>query len=289
MPFTRRSLLIAGGVSCGLVPAAPLRAAEPSDELASLETRLGGRIGLAARARGGPLIERRGFERFPLCSTFKLLAAALVLHRVDRGEERLDRRVAYGPGDLVSYSPVTERHAGEGMMMADICRAAVTRSDNTAGNLMLASFGGPAGLTAFARRLDDDVTRLDRIETALNEALPDDPRDTTAPAAMLGLMDRLLLGETLSETSRRQLDAWLGANETGAARIRAAVPSGWAVGDKTGTGERGAAGDVAILRPPGGAPNLIAIYLHGSTRPAAELNAAIAASARIAVKALSAV
>ena len=56
-----------------------------------------------------------------------------------------------------------------------------------AANLLLPMVGGPEGLTAFMRAHGDSVTRLDRNEPALNENAPDDPRDTTTPAAMAAL------------------------------------------------------------------------------------------------------
>ncbi len=175
-----------------------------------------------------------------------------MLARVDRGQERLDRRIVFSDKDLVTYSPVTKDHVGPaGMSVADICAAAVTLSDNTAGNLMLASFGGPAALTAYARSLGDGLTRLDRIETALNEAAPGDPRDTTTPNAMLGDMQRLLVGDALSAKSRRHLTQWLLASKTGTKRIRAGLPSDWRVGDKTGGGDNGTANDIAVAWPPG--------------------------------------
>ena len=165
-----------------------------SARLAEIEKATGGRLGVGVLDGGsGRLAGHRQDERFPLCSTFKFLAAALVLARVDRGQERLERRVHYARDELVTYSPVTEKHAGQdGMTMAQVCEAAVTLSDNTAGNLMLASFGGPAGLTAFMRSIGDPHTRLDRIETALNEARPGDLRDTTTPAAMAASMQKIL-------------------------------------------------------------------------------------------------
>ena len=123
-----------------------------------------------------------------MCSTFKWLAAAHVLHRVDRGLERLDRRIRYGREVLLPHSPVTEKHVGEGMTLGELCHATITTSDNAAGNLILATYGGPQGLTAYARSLGDGVTRLDRWETELNEATPGDPRDTTSPRAMAQLL-----------------------------------------------------------------------------------------------------
>src|SRR4029079_11579520 len=154
----------------------------------------------------GERIGHRADERFPMCSTFKLVAAAAILARVDAERERLDRRIRFEAGDVVVNSPITkDRHGGDGMSLAELCEAAMTASDNTAGNLLLANLGGPAGVTAFARSLGDQTTRLDRIEPALNEALPDDPRDTTSPAAMLGNIRSLVLGDALSLSSRRQL------------------------------------------------------------------------------------
>ena len=167
------------------------------------------------------------------------------------------------------------------MLMAEICDAAMTLSDNTAGNLMLASFGGPSALTHYARSLDYGVTRLDRIETALNEATPGDPRDTTTPAAMLDIMRRLLVGDTLSAESRERLTGWLLANKTGAKRLRAGFPADWRVGDKTGTGGNGSANDIAVVLPPGRAPILVAVYYTGSTISEEARNAVIANAGRI--------
>jgi beta-lactamase class A len=221
-------------------------------------------------------------ERFAMCSTFKLLAGAAVLARVDAGKERLDRRVAYAKSDLVTYSPVTEKHVGAGMTLAELCEAAITVSDNTAGNLLLASLGGPQGFTDFARTLGDTMTRLDRIETALNEATPGDPRDTTTPAAMLANIRTLVLGDALTEPSRGQLKAWMLANKTGGGRLRAGLPGDWAVGDKTGSGEFGTTNDVGVIWPPGRAPIVVTIYFT-ETKAALEQRIAVLASVGRAV------
>ena len=195
-------------------------------------------------------------------------------------QEDLERRIVFSKSDLVPNSPATSQHTRDtgdaGMSVAELCKAAITLSDNTAANLLLASFGGPAALTAFARSLGDGITRLDRNEPTLNEATPGDPRDTTTPNAMLGNLRELLLGEHLSSSSRAQLLAWLAANETGGERIRAKLPKDWGVGDKTGTGDHGTANDVAILWPPGRGPMLVTVYLTETSGDAARSNAAIA-------------
>lgn len=255
----------------------------PEQAIAEIERRLGARLGVAMRdTASGAEARYRADERFPITSTFKFLAAAAVLARVDAGVESLDRRLRFARSDLVTYSPATEKHAeGEGMTIADICDAAITLSDNTAGNLLLAAIGGPEGLTRYARSLGDEITRLDRIETDLNEARPGDVRDTTSPGAMLGNLEKLLLGETLSAASRAGLANWMLANRTGATRLRAGAPSGWRVGDKTGAGGNGTNNDIAILWPPGGKPILIAAYLTECARSVEERDAALADVARV--------
>jgi beta-lactamase class A len=223
-----------------------------------------------------------------MCSTFKLLAAAAILRRVDRKQEKLDRFVPYGEKDILEYAPVTKEHLKEGgMSLGALCRAAIEQSDNTAGNLLLDVIGGPVGLTDFARSLGDQVTRLDRKEPELNSAIAGDDRDTTSPAAMCANMQRLLLGNALSESSRHQLEDWLQHNETGALLIRAGVPKTWIVGDKTGRGANGATNDIAIIRPPDRAPVLVAIYSIGSTAPADDRAAVVAQVARVVVEFLS--
>ncbi len=246
------------------LPFAPYAFADPSlaeAELAELEKKNGGRLGVAAHdLDSGKKIAHRGDERFAMCSTFKHLAAAFVLARVDRGEERLDRKVKILKGDLVAHAPAAEKRVGGTMTMAELCDAAITLSDNAAANHMLASFGGPAGLTEFLRSTGDQVTRLDRKEPELNEAIVGDPRDTTTPNAMNETMNRLILRDVLSDASRKQLKDWLIANKTGDERVRAGVPKEWIVGDKTGTGNNGAANDTAIAWPPARQPVLLSVY-----------------------------
>ncbi len=256
--------------------------------IAAIEARIGGRIGVAAFDTGNSKhVDYRADERFAMCSTFKFLAAAAVLKRVDEKKEKLERFVPYGAKEILEYAPVTKEHLKDGgMTLGALCAAAIEQSDNTAGNLLLNAVGGPAGLTNFVRSLGDRVTRLDRFEPELNSAIPGDERDTTTPAAICSDMQRLLLGDALSEASRRQLEDWLQRNETGGAMIRAGVPKNWIIGDKTGRGSNGATNDIAIMRPPGRAPILLAIYSAGSTATANDRAAAIAEVAKIVAESM---
>ena len=260
----RRDLLkglVLTGAAVALSRPARVMAKESDVEarLTALERQHGGRLGVAILDTGnGRRFAHRGNERFLMCSTFKLLLAAAVLHRVDRGEERLDSRVVFGKEVLLEWAPVTSKRVGPpGMTVSALCEAAVTLSDNTAANLLLKQIGGPQAVTGYARSLGDPVTRLDRTEPTLNRH--DGDKDTTTPAAMLGDMHTLLLGAALSGASRQRLTNWLLANQTGGNSLRAGLPSDWREGDKTGSGDT-ATNDVAILWPPQRKPVLVAAY-----------------------------
>jgi beta-lactamase class A len=256
--------------------------------LSAIEADSGGRLGVAVLDTAtGARCGHRADERFAMCSTFKLLAAGAILARVDGGRERLDRRIRFAADRLVAYSPVTREHAGRGgMTLGELCEAAITYSDNTAANMLLAALGGPTAITAYARTLGDRATRLDRIEPELNQAAPGDPRDVTTPAAMLGNLRRLTLRDALTPASRDQLTRWLRANKTGDARLRAQLPAGWRVGDKTGSGGHGSTNDVGLLWPPDRAPILVAVYLTQTEAPPDRRDATVAAVGRAVAEAI---
>jgi len=285
----RRTLLkttLLGASALALGPAFARAGREPDVEarLAALERRHGGRLGVAILDTGnGRRHGHRADERFLMCSTHKLLTVGAVLARVDRGVERLDRRVVFGRDVVLSWAPVTSKHVGApGMSVAELCEAAITVSDNTADNLLLRSLGGPSAVTAFARKLGDPLTRLDRYEPELNVGAPGDLRDTSTPDAMLGDLRALLLGDVLSVASRERLAAWMRAASTGLDKLRAGMPSGWQAGDKTGSGAHDETNDVAIFWPPQRKPLLVTAYLAGSTADAAGRSAVLAEVGRIA-------
>jgi beta-lactamase class A len=240
----------------------PNKLARAHAALKTIEAASGGHLGVAVRDTGGPLhIEYNADHPFPLCSTFKFLAVAMMLACVDSKADTLDRQVPYSAADLLEYAPIAKQHVGDGAMtVSALCAAAIEYSDNTAANLLLREMGGPLALTRFIRLLDDAVTRLDRNEPTLNEVRPGEVHDTTSPAAMLADMERILLGDVLTSRSRAQLDAWLVGCTTGGKRLRAGLPSDWQVGDKTGTWGA-TCNDIAIVRPPSRQPILATAYL----------------------------
>jgi beta-lactamase class A len=274
---------------------APLIAAKGEENrgdvtaFADLEQRhAGSRIGVAAIDLSTKRrVEYRSDERFIMCSTFKVLAAAAVLKRVDENKEKLDRFVTYGEAQLLSYAPVTRAHVKEGGMTLDaLCAAAIEQSDNTAANLLLEAIGGPEKVTELARSLGDKFTRLDHTEPELNIARPGKDDDTTTPAAMCGDLQRLLTSDFLTVASRTRLEDWMRQGQTGSMMIRAALPGDWQVGDKTGRSGDGATNDIAIVRPPGGGPIFLAIYTVDPSETQEARDKLVAEVAKTAIDAL---
>ncbi len=255
--------------------------------LAELEKKTGGRLGVAALDTGsGTRIAYRADERFPFCSTFKLILSGAMLAKSVQDTALLERRIHYTQADVVSYSPVSSTHISDGMTVAELCQAAIQHSDNTAANLLIKLVGSPAAVTAFARSIGDRQFRLDRTETTLNTAIPGDPRDTTTPAAMMRSTQALTMGNALPEAQRAQLQTWLKGNTTGDKRIRAGVPPDWQVGDKTGTGDYGTANDIAVLWPPSRKPIVVAIFHTHNRKDAKTQEGIIAAAAKLVTDAM---
>jgi beta-lactamase class A len=277
--LNRRALLVAASGLAAWPAFAQKTEDKTTDQtlpaLATYERETGGRIGLyAENLVTGVKIAWRAEERFVMCSTFKASLAAFVLTRVDRGEDHLEQRVAYGPQDLLEYAPAAKQNLAKGgMSVAEMCEAMVELSDNTCANLLLARVGGPSALTTFWRSTGDSVTRLDHIEPELNHSPPGDPNDTTTPTAMVGNLHHFLLGEVLSQDSRQRLTDWMLNCKTGNNRLRAGLPKDWRIGDKTGNNGKDASGDISVAWPRPDRPVLIAAYTQGGSPSAAQLEA----------------
>ncbi|WP_433281009.1 class A beta-lactamase [Pseudonocardia xinjiangensis] len=290
---------LVGAAGCaadgGRAPAPPVAVATSAEQrpedaaaeagFAQLERDFDARLGVFALDTGsGRTLAFRADERFAFASTFKAMAAAAVLDRTSPTE--LDRVVHYGTADLVHYSPVTEQHVDTGMSLRDLCDAAVRYSDNTAANLLLHDLGGPAGLDAALAGIGDNVTDVARYEPELSDTAPGDERDTSTPRAFATDLQAYALGDALSDDDRAQLVGWLRGNTTGDALIRAGVPDGWVVGDKTGDGTYGTRNDIAVLWPPDRAPLVLAVMSDRAAQDAEHDDALIAKAAEVAAGAL---
>lgn len=290
--FAAASIVVVLLAGCTSAPSAakPVRSSGPTPSatcsemqrgaFARLETQFDARVGVyAVDTDSGDECAYRADERFGFASTYKALAAAALLSKLPAGG--LDRRVTFTAADLVTYSPVTEKHVATGMTLGEVADAAIRYSDNTAGNLLLRAIGGPQGLDTALRKIGDSTTDSERFEPELNQVTTGDHRDTSTPRALADDLRKYAIGSALSTDSRKQLTSWLVDNTTGATLIRAAVPSGWKVADKTGAGDHATRNDIAVVWPTGRAPIVLAIL---SDRPAADAkydDALVAGAAKV--------
>jgi beta-lactamase class A len=290
----RRNVLtvLGSGLLLSCAPALGARRPSPLD-LAELEARHGGRLGIAAfNSANGRRVGWRGGERFAYCSTFKLFLAAATLQRVAAGKERLDRRIAIHKSDMLTHAPATEKAVGTSLSIGELARAAVEVSDNPAANLLIRELGGLDAWRAWYRSIGDRTTRVDRMELELNYVGPGDPRDTAMPLQTLANLERLFATRVLRPEHRAMLAQWMIASPTGPNRIKAAAPAGFVVAHKTGTGRaaEGHTNDIGMVWN-AAAParrTFIAAYYTGSSRPTPEREAVLAAAIRAALSAVGA-
>jgi beta-lactamase class A len=294
--ISRRGLILSGGAALALAGCSEkvTQALGFAQRMIEIQKRHGGRIGVSAltgnstaNAEANGTLSIQSGERFAMCSTFKWVLAAAILQQVDQGKYKVMDPIKYGKKDLLEYAPTTTANVGKGeMTIGDLCAAAVSLSDNTAANLLFPLIGGPAGLTAFVRGLGDTVTRFYRKEPSLNSNIDGDEQDTTTPEAMSNLLRIVFTGSVLKPESLQRLKGWMVATSTGNARIRAGVPKGAVVADKTGSGERNASNDVGVVWLPDKAPVFLSIYTSGGTLDADGRNQVIADITRLVFETL---
>ncbi|PZE62641.1 class A beta-lactamase [Curtobacterium sp. MCBD17_021] len=270
-------------------PTGPATGARATRAFSALEAEhTAARIGVVAvDTADGATVAHRAGERFPFASTAKVFIAAAVLD--DAAGSDLAAVVPIGPRDLLSYAPVTSRHVGTGMTVRALLDAMIRTSDNTAANLLVSRIGGPAAVQSWLRGIGDDVTRVDRVEPDLNAAVPGDERDTTTPSQFAADLRTVLLGDRLDPDDRALLVDLMRGTTTGAGTIRAGVPAGWSVADKTGTGSYGVRNDVGIVTPPGRAPVVLVVMTSHDTADAQPDDALVAAATRTAIDGLATV
>ncbi|MCC4318836.1 class A beta-lactamase [Streptomyces malaysiensis] len=256
-------------------------------EFKKLERAHDARLGVYAIDTGtGHEVAYSDGERFAYASTFKALAAGAVLRKYSLSG--LDRVIKYSKDDLVDNSPVTEKHVDTGMSLGALCDAAVRYSDNTAANLLFDELGGPGGLDAILEKMGDDVIQMEHYEPELSRWVPGATADTSTPRAMAEDLRAFVLGDVLGKGERAQLTKWLRTNTTGDELIRAGVPKGWVVGDKTGSGSYyGARNDIAVVWPPDAAPIVMSIMSYRGDKDADYDEKLIAEAASVVADTLS--
>ncbi|MGH1287021.1 class A beta-lactamase BlaIII [Bacillus toyonensis] len=229
-----------------------------NQSFAKLEKKYDAKLGIYALDTGtNQTIAYHSDDRFAFASTSKSLAVGALLRK--NSLEALDQRITYTHEDLSNYNPITEKHVDTGMTLKELADASVRYSDSTAHNLILKQLGGPSEFEKILREMGDTVTTSERFEPELNEVHPGETHDTSTPEAIAKTLQSFTLGTALPTEKRELLVDWMKRNTTGDKLIRAGVPKGWEVADKTGAGSYGTRNDIAIIWPPNKKPIVLAI------------------------------
>ncbi|MGG3942988.1 class A beta-lactamase [Peribacillus psychrosaccharolyticus] len=254
-------------------------------KFAKLEEKYDAKLGVFAMDTGtNRTVAYHPDERFAYTSTHKALAVGALLQQ--NSIEDLNQRIFYTREDLVNYNPITEKYVDTGMTLKELSDASLRYSDNTAGNLILNQIGGPAGFKQALEEIGDTVTNPVRYEPDLNEVNPGETHDTSTARALAASLQAYTLGDTLSAEKRELLLDWMKRNTTGDALIRAGVPKGWVVADKTGAGLYGTRNDIAIIWPVKGDPIVLAVLSSRDKKEAEYNDKLIAEATEAAIKAL---
>ncbi|MBK5347326.1 class A beta-lactamase [Bacillus sp. TH44] len=229
-----------------------------NQSFAKLEKEYDAKLGIYALDTGtNQTVAYHSDDRFAFASTSKSLAVGALLRK--NSLEALDQRITYTHEDLSNYNPITEKHVDTGMTLKELADASVRYSDSTAHNLILKQLGGPSEFEKILREMGDTVTTSERFEPELNEVHPGETHDTSTPDAIAKTLQSFTLGTALPIEKRELLVDWMKRNTTGDKLIRAGVPKGWEVADKTGAGSYGTRNDIAIIWPPNKKPIVLAI------------------------------
>ncbi|MGD6792663.1 class A beta-lactamase [Metabacillus indicus] len=254
-------------------------------DFAELEEKFDAKLGVFALDTGtNRTVTYHPDDRFAYASTHKALAVGALLQQ--KSIEDLNQRITYTREDLVNYNPITEKYIDTGMTLKELADASLRYSDNTAGNFILEQLGGPAGFKKTLKDIGDNTTSPERMEPDLNEVNPGETHDTSTPRALAASLQAFILGDALPTEKRKLLIDWMKRNTTGDALIRAGVPEGWAVADKTGSGSYGTRNDIAVIWPPKGDPIVLAVLSSRDKKEADYDDKLIAEATEKAIKAL---
>ncbi|MCF6766562.1 class A beta-lactamase [Thiotrichales bacterium 19S3-7] len=260
------------------------------EQIHQLELEYGGKIGITViDTSNNATLRYHSNDRFPYCSTFKFIVVGAILKQSNHNPNLLTQRIYYTKNDIVNaYSPYTidNLKQGNSSMSVKALSKAAMYSDTTATNLLIKKLGGNDKVIEFAHSIGNTPFRLDRMEPHINTAIPGDQRDTSTPYAMAYSMQQIALGNVLNKMQKDYFQQWLRLNQTGDQRIRAAAPSNWIVGDKTGTGDYGTTNDVAVLWPPNHKPIIISIYYTQDKKDAKSNNMVLKLAAKVGITAL---
>jgi beta-lactamase class A len=274
MLAARRSLVF---VAAMLVASHPVHA-QLHQQIERIAAQAHGRVGVACSLPGKTLeCDLAAGAGYPMQSTYKLPISMVVLHQVEQGRLKLDQTVHIVPSQLAApddYSPLRDEHphGAADVSIRELIQRAVTYSDNVASDTLLRAIGGGAVATAYFHSLGIDGIQIVYPEQAQNRDERLQYRNSATPRAYVALLRRLADNSPLSPEHTRFLFDCMYASHTGDHRLKALLPPGTPVADKTGTSGQNrptmnATNDFGLITLPNGQKLAVAVLIADSAAP----------------------
>ena len=222
----------------------------------------------------GSLAQINGNGHFPMQSVFKFHIALAVLHKVDKGELRLEQELLITKADLLedTWSPIRKKHpkGNVKLPLSEVLRYTVAESDNNGCDILLRLIGGPDVVEAYIRGLGIEDVAIRHNEEEMHTAWDIQFGNWTTPAAAVKLLAAFDKKEPLSEASSAFLWKVMTETSTGSRRLKCLLPPDTVVAHKTGSSDTNALGvtaavnDIGIIILPDGRRIAIAVFVSDS-------------------------
>jgi beta-lactamase class A len=217
----------------------------------------GGDIGVAVvHVESGRTADFEGKKELPLFSVYKLPLAITVLQEVEKKNLSLEKKIRVTPDDVAPGSQFNTDlwRRPVDKTVAELLEFSIVRSDNTSSDKLLQLIGGPAGVSERMRAFG--FSNID-IKYSSREVVAhrDKPNKGTA-SDLAQLLVKLQKGELLQPPQFSLLFGFMERARTGGERrLRANLPAGTQVAEKTGAGEN-TTNDVGLITLPEGKGHL---------------------------------
>ncbi|HZZ40175.1 MAG TPA: class A beta-lactamase [Acidobacteriaceae bacterium] len=256
----------------------PAGAQSLQTQIARIAAQAHGRVGVACSLPGKTLAcDFHASEALPMQSVYKLPIAVVVLHAVEQERLSLTQNLRFLPSDIglpAEYSPLKDAHphGGVEIPVQELLQRMIEQSDNVACDMLLRTLGGPAVVDRSLRSLGFAGIHIVDYEKFVDRDERLQYRNSATPHALVILLRRLADRSPLSPEHTQLLLGWMTDNHTGDSRIRAELPPGTVVADKTGTAGQNrprmnATNDIALITLPDGRKLAIAVLIADARAP----------------------
>ena len=282
--------------SAAVATPSPIATTEPAQNsklkntLEEIASSARGLVGVSAVVlESGESVSLNSGEHFPMQSVYKLPISMAVMRRVDEGKIKLDQKVRVTREDFIgraAHSPLRDKNPnGAELTVTELLRYAISESDGTASDVLMALAGGPDAIQSYLATLDITDMKIVDTEKTFAQDHSAQHRNWATPVAATALLKALHERRGLSESSQSLLLKFMIESIPGKKRLKGSLPVGTVVAHKTGTsgteaGITAATNDIGIITMPDGKHLAIAVFVAASPADAATREAVIARVAR---------